>query len=118
VHWEANHIRRGLQTAQNMLITCYRIELDKLSIYETITYSILKMCCWLCMRFVSNLFDVCIFPLLHCCWLCEKNEWMGKWMWYAIGHNCRSPQPRCPKQAYNKLKCYELAIVNGKQSIS
>jgi hypothetical protein len=28
---------RGVQTAQIMLIICYKIELDKLNIYETLT---------------------------------------------------------------------------------
>jgi hypothetical protein len=40
-----------------------------------------------------------------------------KWMEYAIGHNCHGPQPCRPNQAYNKLKCYELIVVNGKQTI-
>jgi hypothetical protein len=33
-----------------------------------------------------------------------------------LGHNSHGPQPRHPKQAYNKLKCYELTIINGRQS--
>jgi hypothetical protein len=42
---------RGIQTAQITLIICYQNELDKLNIYETLTCSIPKMCCSLCMRF-------------------------------------------------------------------
>jgi hypothetical protein len=42
---------RGMWTAQITLINCYQIELDTLSIYETLTYIIPKMCWWLCMRF-------------------------------------------------------------------
>jgi hypothetical protein len=38
VHWDVDHIRRGLRTAQITLIICYQIELDKLSIYETRPY--------------------------------------------------------------------------------
>jgi hypothetical protein len=34
-----------LWTAQITLIICYQIELAKLNIYETLTYSIHKMCC-------------------------------------------------------------------------
>jgi hypothetical protein len=34
-----------------MLIIYYQIELDKLSIYKTLTCSIPKMCWWLYMRF-------------------------------------------------------------------
>jgi hypothetical protein len=58
VHWDVDRMGRGLWTAQNMLIICYQIEFDKLSLYETLTCSIPKMCWWLCMRF-------CII-LSHC----------------------------------------------------
>jgi hypothetical protein len=51
VRWDADHMGRGLQTAEITLIICYQIELDKLNLYETLTYSIPKMCWWLCMRF-------------------------------------------------------------------
>jgi hypothetical protein len=37
-------MRRGLRTARITSIICYQIELDKLSIYETLICSILKMC--------------------------------------------------------------------------
>jgi hypothetical protein len=55
VHWDADCMGRGMQTAQITLIIYYQIELDKLSIYETLTYSIPKMCWWICMRFCSIL---------------------------------------------------------------
>jgi hypothetical protein len=51
VELDADHMGRGLQTIQITLIICYQIELDKLSIYKTLTCSIPKMCYWLCMRF-------------------------------------------------------------------
>jgi hypothetical protein len=51
VHWDVDHMGRGLRAAQITLIICYQIELDKLNIYETLTWSIPKMCWWLCMRF-------------------------------------------------------------------
>jgi hypothetical protein len=51
VHLDADHMGRGMRTAQITLIICYQIALDKLSIYETLTCSILMMCWWLCMRF-------------------------------------------------------------------
>jgi hypothetical protein len=44
VHWEVDHMGRGLWTAQIRLIICYEIELDKLDIYETLTCNIPKMC--------------------------------------------------------------------------
>jgi hypothetical protein len=44
VHWDADSMGRGMWTAQILLIICYQIELDKLSIYETLTCSIPKMC--------------------------------------------------------------------------
>jgi hypothetical protein len=47
VRWDADHMGRGLWTAQITLIICYQIELGKLNIYETLTYNILKMCWWL-----------------------------------------------------------------------
>jgi hypothetical protein len=58
VRWDVDRMERGMQTAQIMLIVCYQIELDKLSIYETLTCSIPKMCWWLYIRF-------CII-LSHC----------------------------------------------------
>jgi hypothetical protein len=51
VRWDADHIGRGMLTTQIMLIICYQIELDKLSIYETLTCGIPKMCYWLYARF-------------------------------------------------------------------
>jgi hypothetical protein len=51
VRWDTEHMERGLRTAQITLIICYQIELDKLSIYETLICSIPKMWWWLCMRF-------------------------------------------------------------------
>jgi hypothetical protein len=51
VHWDTDRMGRGLQTAQITLIICYQIELDKLNLYKTLTYSIAKMCWWLRMRF-------------------------------------------------------------------
>jgi hypothetical protein len=51
VRWDTDHMGSGLRTTQIMLIIRYQIELDKLSIYETLTCSIPKMCWWLCMRF-------------------------------------------------------------------
>jgi hypothetical protein len=38
VRWDTNHM--GIT-----LIICYQIELDKLSIYKTLTCNIVKMCC-------------------------------------------------------------------------
>jgi hypothetical protein len=35
VHWDTDHMGRGMQTTQIMLIICYQIELDKLSIYDS-----------------------------------------------------------------------------------
>jgi hypothetical protein len=37
MHWDTNRMGRGLRTAQITLIICYKIELDELSIYETLT---------------------------------------------------------------------------------
>jgi hypothetical protein len=51
VHWDADRMGKGLQTAHITLIICHQIELDKLNIYKTLTCSIPKMCWWLCMRF-------------------------------------------------------------------
>jgi hypothetical protein len=51
VRWDTDRMERGLWTVQIIVIIYYQIELDKLSIYETITCSITKMCWWLCMRF-------------------------------------------------------------------
>jgi hypothetical protein len=48
VHWDANHMGRGLYIAQITLIIYYQIELDKLNLYETLMCSIPKMCWWLC----------------------------------------------------------------------
>jgi hypothetical protein len=50
VCWDVDRMGRGPWTAQIMLIICYQIDLDKLNIYETLTYSIPKMCWWLYMR--------------------------------------------------------------------
>jgi hypothetical protein len=51
VCWDIDRMGRGMRAAQIMLMICYQIELDKLSIYETLMCSIPKLCCWLCMRF-------------------------------------------------------------------
>jgi hypothetical protein len=51
VRWDTDHMGRGMQTTQIMLIICYQIELDKLIIYETLMCNIPEMCWWLCMRF-------------------------------------------------------------------
>jgi hypothetical protein len=53
VRGDADHMGRGLQTTQIMLIICYQIELDKLNIYETLMCSIPKLCWWLYMRFCT-----------------------------------------------------------------
>jgi hypothetical protein len=45
VCWDTDHMEIGMQTARITLIICYQMELDKLSIYETLTCSIPKMCC-------------------------------------------------------------------------
>jgi hypothetical protein len=45
VCWDTDHMEIGMQTAQITLIICYQMELEKLSIYETLTCSIPKMCC-------------------------------------------------------------------------
>jgi hypothetical protein len=44
VRWDIDRMGRGMRTTQITLIICYQIELDKLSIYETLTCSIHKMC--------------------------------------------------------------------------
>jgi hypothetical protein len=59
---------------------------------------------------------VCVSPPLKGRCLSET-EWTRKRMNYVyVGHNSHGPQPHHPKQACNKLKCYELTIINGRQS--
>jgi hypothetical protein len=94
---------RGLLTAQIMLIIYYQIKLDKLNIYETLTYSIPKMCCWLCMRF-------CIISS-HCLSLSSaalsvvREEQVDEEVEVLIRRRYKyhSSQPYHPKQACNKL---------------
>jgi hypothetical protein len=42
--WDADYMGRGLRTTRITLIICYQIELDKLSIYKSLTCSIPKIC--------------------------------------------------------------------------
>jgi hypothetical protein len=53
VHWDVDHMGRGMWTTQITLIICYQIELDKLNIYETLTCSVPKMCYFICIRFCT-----------------------------------------------------------------
>jgi hypothetical protein len=46
---------RGSRIAQITLMILYQIELDKLSIYETLMCSITKMCWFICIRFCTTL---------------------------------------------------------------
>jgi hypothetical protein len=99
VHWDVNHMGRGLRTAQITLIICYQIELERLNIYETLTCSIPKTFCRLWMSSASSCLDISLslFPPLHC-WLCERYEWTRKWRYYyAVGHNYHGVQARCPR---------------------
>jgi hypothetical protein len=66
--------------------------------------------------FGSNPPDIYIYPPLQGHFL-GKTEWTRKWRKYDIGHNFHGPQPRHPNQACNKLKCYELTILNKKIDI-
>jgi hypothetical protein len=43
VRWDVDRMGRGLQTVEIISIICYQIELDKLSLYETLMCSIPKM---------------------------------------------------------------------------
>jgi hypothetical protein len=43
VRWDMDHMERGPLTSQIILIICYQIELNKLSIYETLMCIIPKM---------------------------------------------------------------------------
>jgi hypothetical protein len=64
--WDADHMGRGLQTAQIMLIICYQIKLDKLSILRLLLAISTKCVVDFAQGFGSNPLDICIFPSLHC----------------------------------------------------
>jgi hypothetical protein len=65
---------RGMRTARIMLIICYKIELDKLSILGLLHAVLTKCVVGFGRGFGSNLLDVCIFPPLHYRWMHEMKE--------------------------------------------
>jgi hypothetical protein len=73
VHWDVNHMGRGLRTAQITLIICYQIELERLNIYETLTCSIPKTFCRLWMSSASSCLDISLsLSFLHCIVGCAR----------------------------------------------
>jgi hypothetical protein len=94
------------------------LELDKLCMLRLLPATSTTCIAGFTSGFGSNPRDVWIYPLLLGRWLGEKIEWMRKWRNYVVRHNSHGSQLYRPKQACNKLKCYELTILNEKQSIS
>jgi hypothetical protein len=94
------------------------LELDKLCMLRLLPAASTTCIAGFTSGFGSNPRDVWIYPLLLGRWLGEKIEWTRKWRNYVVRHNSHGSQLCRPKQACNKLKCYELTILNEKQSIS